>query len=64
MACRHQILVLSTERDGCWWVKCGMRGCRTRGPKKHSKQMAVIAFGVSLSDQHPRRGKMRPPKIR
>lgn len=55
MACKHTVLVVKTERDGCFWVKCGMKNCRVRGPKKHSKQLAIIAFGVSLSDQHPRK---------
>lgn len=56
MACTHRVLKVMTEADGCSWVKCyADPHCRKRGPKKHSVQLAIIAFGVSLSDQHPRK---------
>ena len=55
MACAHRKLEVKTEKDRCSWVVCRERGCRKRGPKKHSVQLAVIAWGVSLSDGHPRK---------
>jgi hypothetical protein len=52
MACSHRQLEIKTEKDRCSWVKC--KGCRKRGPKKHSVVMALMAFAVSLGDRHPR----------
>lgn len=51
--CSHRKLEIKTERDRCSWVVC-RSGCRKRGPKKHSVVMAIMAFAVSLGDQHPR----------
>lgn len=51
--CAHRKLEVKTEKDRCSWVVC--LSCRKRGPKKHSVIMALVAFAVSLGDQHPRR---------
>ena len=51
--CSHRELRVLTEKDRCSWVVC--KGCRKRGPKKHSILLAIVAFAVSLGDQHPRR---------
>lgn len=50
--CTHRLLMLQTERDRCTWVECGQ--CGKVGPKKHSVITAVMAWLLSLGDQHPR----------
>lgn len=40
--CRHVQLITHTEKDCCYWVTCIT--CGVRGPKKHSKPLAVARF--------------------
>lgn len=51
--CGHRKLEVKTEKDRCSWVVCTT--CGKRGPKKHSVIMALVAFAVTLGDQHPRK---------
>lgn len=55
MKCAHRHLEIRTERDRCSWVEC--KGCGKTGPAKHSITLALLAWCVSLGDQHPRRKK-------
>ena len=50
--CSHRHLVVRTERDRCSWVEC--TACLKRGPHKHSYALALIAWALSLTNQHPR----------
>ena len=50
--CPHRRLTVHTERDKCSWVAC--EDCHKRGPKKHSYTLAVIAWTLHLTNQHPR----------
>lgn len=50
--CAHRELRVRSEEDRCSWVEC--QKCGKRGPRKHSIIMALVAFAVSLGDQHPR----------
>lgn len=53
LRCKHDLLEVRTERDRCYWVEC--RRCnRHKGPKKHSRAIALVAYAVKLVDQHPR----------
>lgn len=51
--CTHRNIEVKTERDRCSWVVC--KGCRKRGPKKHSYMLALICFATSTVNQHPRK---------
>lgn len=50
--CLHRSLEIRTEKDRCSWVSC--RGCRKTGPRKHSYTLALIAWALKLTNQHPR----------
>jgi hypothetical protein len=50
--CLHRKLAVRTESDGCSWVQCA---CGFRGPRKHSYGLALIAWVVKLSSDHPQR---------
>lgn len=56
--CTHRVLELRTERDRCTWVMCMI--CSKEGPKKHSQTLALLAWIVSLGNQHPRRKRVKP----
>ncbi len=45
--CAHRELVVKTEKDRCNWVLC--KGCKKRGPKKHSVMLAIMAFGMAIT---------------
>jgi hypothetical protein len=51
--CLHRKLDVRTEPDGCSWVVCSC--CGFRGPKKHAYGMALVAWVVKLSSDHPHR---------
>lgn len=51
--CVHRKLDILTEKDRCSWVVC--RTCKKSGPKKHSMTLALLAWIVSLANQHPRK---------
>jgi hypothetical protein len=50
--CTHRQLVIRTERDRCSWVECAL--CKKRGPSKHSYLLALLAWALHLTNQHPR----------
>lgn len=50
--CSHRLLRIDTEHDRCYWVQC--EECLKLGPKKHSYLLAVLAWGLHLTNQHPR----------
>jgi hypothetical protein len=54
--CRHRTLTIRTEKDRCSWVECA---CGFRGPHKHSYALAMMAFVVKLSSDHPQRRRAR-----
>jgi|GEM_PF-4249347 len=53
--CAHKLLAVRTERDRCTWIEC--QTCRAKGPKKHSVTLALCAWIVYLSNDHPIRRK-------
>lgn len=53
--CKHKLLAVCTERDRCTWIECCH--CGVKGPKKHSVALAMCAWIVYLSNDHPRRRK-------
>lgn len=53
--CRHRVLHVMTERDRCTWVEC--LKCGEVGPKKHSVTLALLAWILFLSSDHPKRRK-------
>ena len=53
MKCRHRLLKVNTEADGCSWVTCIQ--CPAKGPKKPSYTLALVAWLASRVSQHPRR---------
>lgn len=50
---RHRHILVKTEKDRCSWVQCV--SCGKRGPHKHSITLALIAWALKLTDQHPRK---------
>lgn len=48
----HRHILVKTEKDRCSWVQCV--SCKKRGPHKHSMTLALIAWALKLTDQHPR----------
>lgn len=50
--CSHRFLQVKTESDRCSWVQCEV--CKKQGPKKHSYLLAILAWGLHLTNQHPR----------
>lgn len=53
--CAHRVLEIRTEKDRCSWVECCH--CDLRGPKKHSVLLALLAWAVFISSDHPKRRK-------
>lgn len=51
--CNHRSIQVKTERDRCSWVQCTQ--CKKTGPAKHSYTLALIAWALHLTNQHPRR---------
>lgn len=51
--CKHKLLSVNTERDRCTWIRC--KTCGVSGPKKHSVALALCAWIVYLSNDHPKR---------
>lgn len=58
--CTHRALTLRTESDRCTWVVCDR--CGKAGPSKHSQTLALLAWIVSLANQHPRPRKAKVRK--
>jgi hypothetical protein len=55
-------ITVRTEADGCSWVVCR---CGFSGPGKHSYALALMAWVVKLSSDHPRQrvqGTQRPSR--
>jgi hypothetical protein len=55
MACKHKILDIRTEKDRCSWVQC--QTCGAKAPKKHSVTLALCAWIIYASNDHPKRRK-------
>ncbi len=53
--CAHKLLEICTEKDRCSWVRC--QTCNAKGPKKHSVVLALCAWIIYISNDHPRRRK-------
>jgi hypothetical protein len=53
MRCSHRHLTIKSEGDRCSWVQCN--DCKEAGPRKHSYLLAILAWGLRLTNQHPRR---------
>lgn len=53
MRCYHRVIQIFTEADRCSWVECVR--CGKTGPKKHSYLLAILAWGLHLANQHPRK---------
>lgn len=51
--CKHKVLLIRTEKDRCSWVECG--DCKVESPKKHSVTLALCAWIVFASNDHPKR---------
>jgi hypothetical protein len=54
--CLHRSITVRTEADGRSWVVCE---CGLSGPRKHSYALALMAWVVKLSSDHPRRRRPR-----
>lgn len=50
--CTHRHLTVRTEKDRCSWVECE---CGLKGPNKHSYTLALLAWALKLTNQHPRK---------
>jgi hypothetical protein len=51
--CTHRYLRVRTEKDRCSWVEC--QHCGKTGPSKHSYTLAILAWALALTNQHPRK---------
>lgn len=51
--CAHRQLQVLTEKDRCSWVRCAK--CGKTGPSKHSYTLALLAWALHLTNQHPRK---------
>lgn len=51
--CTHRLLRVMTEKDRCSWGKC--LNCGLEGPKKHSYTLALMAWALFLTSDHPER---------
>jgi hypothetical protein len=56
--CGHRFLEVRTEKGRCSWVVCD-NGCGAKGPKKHSVALALIAWVLYISSDHPKRRKKK-----
>lgn len=50
--CTHRKLEVRTEKDRCSWIECSL--CGKKGPNKHSYTLAILAWALHLTNQHPR----------
>jgi hypothetical protein len=55
MKCAHKTLDIHTEKDRCSWVQCAY--CGAKAPKKHSVTLALCAWIIYASNDHPKRRK-------